>query len=162
MRRILSMGLLGTILGVLGCRQPTPDGQWTVAAGSDNGFPMIVRSRASVPSGVVPREYPHLMAITWKYAPETSGMPPKAENQRMEELEALIESGIEASRTAIMTVAVTCNGVREWQLYAKDETAFMEALNKTLAGRPVYPIEIVHQVDPEWAAWKKFTTAMQK
>ena len=102
------------------------------------------------------------MAITWKYAPETNGMPSKAENQRLVEFENLIESGIEKPRTAIMTVAVTCNGVREWQLYAKDETAFMEALNRTLAGHPVYPIEIAHQIDPEWSAWKKFINAMEK
>jgi len=156
------MGILGTLLGMIGCRQSTRDDQWTVATGTDNGFPMIVRSRNAIPIGVVAAEYSHLMAITWKYAPETNGMPSKAENQRLEELENLIEGGIEKSRAAIMTVAVTCNGIREWQLYAKDEIVFMEALNKILAGHPVYPIEIAHQIDPEWSAWKKFMKAMDK
>ena len=162
MRRLLFCVFVGAIFGVFGCKQQKPDDEWTVAAGSDNGFPLIVRMRTAIPAGIDTVQYSHLMAITWKYTPETNGMPSKAESARMDEFEHVIGVGIEAAREAVMATAVTCNGIREWHLYAKDETAFMKALNTSLIGHPSYPIEIAHRIDPQWTAWRNFAQSMKR
>ena len=149
------MALLSGLLGLLGCGKPEPKDQWSVATGSDAGFPMIVRFRNQIPSGVHPADYPHLMAVSWEYQPQTNGMPSSEVTQRMEELEDLLDKGLEANREAFMTVAVTCKGRREWQWYARDDNEFMTLFNSALAGKPPFPVQISHQHDKEWAAYRR-------
>ncbi len=128
------MSLLSGILGLFGCTRSTPNDQWTVATGEDNGKPMIVRYRSNPPSGVNIKEYPHLIAISWKYEPTNdSGMPSKQDNDRMVLLEELLDS-MESQRTAFMTVIVTSNGVKEWQWYSRNQEETMESLNSVLSG----------------------------
>ncbi len=150
------MSLFASILALLGCSKGSVEDQWTVATGDDNGKPMIVRFRSNVPSGVDIKQYPHLLAITWKYEPSNDGgMPSKPDNERMVLLEQLLDS-LEVKCTAFMTVVVTCNGVKEWQWYSRDHEETMRDLNSALSGQKPFPIEISQQEDPGWSAYFTF------
>ncbi|MBT0964219.1 DUF695 domain-containing protein [Denitromonas iodatirespirans] len=150
------MSLLTSILGLFGCGKPIAEDQWTVATGDDNGKPMIVRFRSDIPRGVDIKQYPHLMAIAWKYEPANEGgMPSNADNNRMVLLEELLDS-LETKRIAFLTVAVTCNGVKEWQWYSRDQEETMKVLNSALSGQSPFPIEISQQEDSAWSAYFRF------
>jgi Family of unknown function (DUF695) len=150
------MSILSSILGLLGCGRSTPEDQWTVATGEDNGKPMIVRYRSDTPRDVEITKYPHLLAISWKYEPASdNGMPSKEDNDRMVLFEELLDA-VESHRTAYLTVSVTCNGVKEWQWYSRNLKETMAAINKALSGRPPFPINISQQEDPEWSAYFGF------
>ena len=156
MRKLLAMAILSSLLRLFGCGKPESKERRSVATGSDNGFPMIVRFRNKIPEGVQPSDYPHLMAIAWSYEPQTNGMPSREITHQMEEFENLLDKGLESRREAFMTVAVTCNGRREWQWYARDQDHFIRLLNSALAGRSPFPVQISHQDDKEWAAYQRF------
>ena len=155
------MSLLSVLLSLFGCSAPTPDDEWAVATGEDNGKSMIVRFRSSVPSGVATEEYPHLIAISWKYTPANEGgMPSKADNDRMVLLEDLLQV-LEEKRVAFLTVSVTCNGVKEWQWYSRDHAETLKELNAALSGHPPFPIEIIQQHDPQWSAYSNIKESVQ-
>ncbi len=150
------MSILASILGLFGCSKTKAEDKWTVATGDDNGKPMIVRFRADTPTGVDTKSYPHLLAISWKYKPENEGgMPSETDNKRMILFEELLDS-LEDKRTAYMTVAVTCNGVKEWQWYSRDTDETINLLNSALSGQAQFPIEISLDEDPSWSAYLKF------
>ncbi len=41
-------------------------------------------------------------------------------------------------------------GIREWCYYAKSYDQFMEDINRMLAGKPRFPIQILHNRDAIW------------
>lgn len=151
------MSLLASIFTLFGCNKATFEDQWTLATGHDNnGKPMIVRFRSNVPAGVDIKQYPHLLVVSWKYEPwSEEGMPSESDNERMVLFEQLLDS-LEAKRTAFMTVAVTCNGVKEWQWQSRDHEETMKSLNSALSGQNPFPIEISQQEDPGWSTYFGF------
>lgn len=132
--------------------------KWAVATAEDGGRPLIIRYRATIPKGVLPSAYPNMIAITWNFESK-SGMPSPAEKEQMNVLEDSISNVVEPRKQAFLTVVVTGNGVCEWQFYAKDQQEFMMLMNEALAGKPVFPIQISLQKDPEWAAYHQFKGA---
>ncbi len=133
------------------------DNRWSIATGEDDGRPLIFRIRNQAPAFVKQPDFPHLLAICWPFdADVNNGMPTLENAERMAELENLLEEGLEASCEAFLTVAVTGNGVREWQWYARDRNAVMEHINKTLGELDPFPIEISFQNDPAWQGYNGF------
>ena len=144
--------LLGRLLGALS--GSAADG-WSVARSQDpdNGRLLILRFRSSRPPELA--SCPNLVAIVWPYE-SADGMPTRAERTRMNELEDLLEAAIESSKRGILTAVVTGNGVREWQYYAQDADVFLKSVNQALAGRPVFPVQISAEDDPEATAFARF------
>jgi len=133
------------------------DSGWSVATGADNGMPLIFRIRNSAPPYATKADFPHLLAICWKYdATCNNGMPLPEEVKRMTELEDLLESGIEKVEQAFLTAIVTGNGVREWQWYARDPKKLMELVNQTLGELEPFPVQFSFQHDPEWEGYNGF------
>jgi hypothetical protein len=133
------------------------DSGWSVATGEDNGKPLIFRIRNQPPTFVIPSEFPHLLAISWSFdAGENNGMPSPQDVGRMAELEDLLEEGLELPGEAFLTVAVTGNGVREWQWYARNPSAIMELINKRIGHLDPFPIQISFQDDPAWQGYNGF------
>ncbi|MBN1489992.1 MAG: DUF695 domain-containing protein [Phycisphaerae bacterium] len=113
------------------------DDRWTVGTGADDGKLLIVRARQDVPAGIATERYRHLMIIGWKYAVDDErGMPSTAEADRMATLEDALDRSLERGRSAFMTAVVTCNGIREWQWYARDPNEAEQFLNKGLSRYP--------------------------
>jgi len=133
------------------------DSGWSIATGEDNGKPLIFRIRDQPPRFAKQAAFPHLLAISWAFDPAAAnGMPVPEDAERMAELEDLLEGGLEASQEAFLTVAVTGNGVREWQWYAGNPDTVMELVNETLGHLDPFPIQISFQDDPEWQGYNGF------
>ena len=148
------MSILSAILGLFGCSKEAGRDEWSIATGTENGFPLIVRFRSTVPQGVQPEKYPELVTISWKYNPRANGMPESEDNAKLEELEDLLDKCVESKRQGFMMMAVTCNGTREWQWYSRDQNEFKELLNAAVLGKPPFPIQISCAQDKDWAAYR--------
>jgi len=130
---------------------------WTVATGEDNGKPLIIRIRKQPPTFAIRSDFPHLLAISWPFdADNRNGMPSAQDVGRMAELEDLLVGGLESPGEAFVTAAVTGNGIREWQWYARNPRTIMELINKTLGHLDPFPIKISFQDDPAWQGYNGF------
>lgn len=137
------------------------DSPWSIATGEDNGKPLIFRIRNRPPPFADQSAFPHLLAITWSFDVDVNnGMPLPQEAGRMAELEDLLEKGLEFPGEAFLSVAVTGNGVREWQWYARNPDAVMKLINKTLGHLEPFPIQIRFQADPAWQGYNGFLEIM--
>jgi hypothetical protein len=150
------MSLIASILGLFGCSKNNSKDSWTVATGEDNGKPMIVRLRSNIPDGVDIKNYPHLLGISWEYEPaRENGMPSETDHERMVLLEKLLDA-LEIQKTAYMTVAVTCNGVKEWHWYSKNTDETIQLMNTALSEQAKFPIKILIEEDPAWSVYLRF------
>ena len=135
--------------------------QWCVAHLEEDGKPVILRSRSVMPVAPDPKDYPWLAVITWTYDGKDSGMPSTEENERMCELEDMLEAKIERKRICIQTASRTGNGRREWNYYARSEETFMTALNGALGHLPPFPIEIAFYDEPDWQSFQDILASHQ-
>jgi hypothetical protein len=155
MNKLAAMSVLSAILVLFGCDKREAGGDvWCIATGTENGFPLIVRFRNTVPQGVRPEDYPELITVGWNYNPRANGMPEAEDNSRLEELENLLDKCIESKRQGFMMMAETSNGRRQWQWYSRDQNEFNKLLSAAVLGKPPIPIEISYSVDREWAAYR--------
>jgi hypothetical protein len=130
------------------------DSRWCIATAEDGANTVVFRIRIEPPAFAKQAEFPHLLVISWPFdAAENNGMPSPLDAERMSELEDLLDAGLESPRAAFLTAAVTGNGVREWQWYARNRDTVMELINKTLGELGPFPIEISLQDDPEWQGY---------
>jgi len=133
------------------------DSRWSVATGEDSGRPLIFRIRNEPPPFSNQAEFPYLLAISWSFDVEANnGMPMPQDVRRMTELEDLLEKGLELPGEAFLSVAVTGNGVREWQWYARNRDTVMKLINKTLGHLEPFPIQFSFQDDPVWQGYNGF------
>jgi hypothetical protein len=123
---------------------------WSVAEGTRDGHPVIVRFVNDFPNEQTRHNYRWLTVISWKYSPDQRGMPEPSDTARMKVLEDIIESSLEAHGTCMQVISRTGNGMREWSYYIRDRDEFIDALNTALAKQPKFPIEINFFEDSAW------------
>ncbi len=134
------------------------DDTWGVATADDDGKPLIFRIRNRPPSFARKEEFPHLLAVCWRYdAANEQGMPSEGDAAHMGQLEDLLRPAFEGSRLAFLTVVVTGNGVREWQWYTRSPDDVMRLVNETLGELEPFPIEFCFQDDPDWVGYSRFS-----
>jgi hypothetical protein len=135
----------------------SPEERWTVAQGEDDGLPLIFRIRNKKPHGIELNTYPHLIAISWLY-PSTNEfrMPSSEISTLMMQFEELLETVLEKSQSAFLTVIVTGNERREWQWYSRSPEETMGFVNQVLMEREPFPVEFSMQKDPQWEAYQHF------
>ncbi len=156
MKRLIVILLVGVGIHM----QAKCEDRWAVATGDDNGKPVIYRYIVKPPKGIKTREYPNLIAISWSYhGSEQNGMPDPKTNERMVLLEKLLETKLEGSRNACLTVIATGNGHKEWQWYSRNVQETLRLLNEALSGREVFPIQISDQDDQQWSAYYSIVNA---
>lgn len=133
------------------------DDNWTVAQGEDNGMPILLRIRNPAPSYASKRKFVQMLAISWPYeSPGDHGMPNEEVLESMTQLEELLVPAFEDAKQGFLSVVVTGNGVREWQLYTTDVESAGLLINETLADYDPFPIQISVEEDPEWEAYEQF------
>jgi hypothetical protein len=134
-----------------------PEERWTVAQSEDDGLPLIFRIRNKRPHGIESNTYPHLIAISWLYqSPNEFGMPSPDISTLMMQFEELIESALENSQSAFLTVIVTGNSRREWQWYSRSPEETMGLVNQVLIDCEPFPVEFSMQEDSQWEAYRYF------
>jgi Family of unknown function (DUF695) len=122
-----------------------------MATGEDNGMPLIFRIRNNRPPFSSQGSFPHLLAVCWQYdLKANNGMPLPEPLRRMNQLEELLETGLEKAEEAFLSVIVTGN----W--YSRDSRKVMELVNKTLGELEPFPVQFSFQDDPEWHGYNSF------
>lgn len=130
------------------------------ATGEENGKPLIFRSIKSVPVGSKESDYPYLINVYWPYTADNEGGMPNADsNDAQIEFEDALER-LDKSGISHLMLVVTGNGRKEWFWYVKDIDNWINQLNVSLAGKPVYPIQIETSHQPDWSQYHKFISGV--
>ena len=149
--------LLTLILVAFSVFALSDDSSWSMAEGWDEGKPVIIRFRESVPSGVKKFDYPHLVVIRMEYEPfDSIGMPTPETYQTLVDVEEAFSLAIEENMNAYMMVSFLGNGVREWQVYTKDKAVLQATFNRALEDIESLPIGLFSELDPAWSAYYRF------
>jgi hypothetical protein len=135
---------------------------WFTAEGQEDSKPLVFRARQNVPAGIETKQYPFLISIFWRYKPANEGGMPDAEtNDGQIALEDALES-LDSKEYSFLMLVVTGNGRKEWHWYVEDVEKWMNKLNESLKGHPVYPIEIENSQEPDWSLYKGFLSGVKR
>lgn len=97
------------------------------------------------------------VSLSWNYE---GAFPDEETKLKMDALEDALDS--QFSGDICLALVMTVGGLREWCFYAKNYENFMEQLNQGLAGKPRFPISIVHSPDPDWEYWHSFVDKIEQ
>jgi hypothetical protein len=136
----------------------TPNLGWFVAASNKNGKFVVVKVRKEIPADAKPAQYPNLIEMHWKYAPDTQGMPAEVVILQMAKLDAAIDP-IQGDHVGYLMMTITGNGERTWIWYVNDPKAFGAELNRLIPGHP-FPITL--NADASEPDWKTYRDAREK
>ena len=136
---------------------------WATAVSrkNDSDRVIIFRYAQSFREGFQRSDFPARLIIVWKYQ-SASGMPTPQERESMDRMEDLLEPLVEDSGASVLTLVSTGENLREWTFYAKSEQAFFAALNKALAGKPRFPVEIHAARDSAWTTYEQFRSGVRE
>jgi hypothetical protein len=129
--------------------------QWATAVSKNesDGTAVIFRFAKDFAKGFKRSSQSQRVVIQWSYMGE-EGMPDNIEVKFMSMLEDSLSPFMAPDGFATLAVVSTGNNLREWIYYAKSETEFMERMNKALAGKPRFPIQVVAVADPKWTSYE--------
>lgn len=99
--------------------------------------------------------------ITWRYTSD-SGMPSKADSERMNLLEDLLQPVTEGAGLAGLVLVSTGENLREWIYYAQSEESFFRALNSALAAQARFPVQIHAAKDSSWSTYERFRAGVRE
>lgn len=132
------------------------DNDWVLAESEHEGRTYIYRFRQSIPHGIEPTDFPHVVTIQWPYdGSEYNGMPKPEVQQPMMRFEEAVSS-IEGPRIGFVLIVVTGDNRKEWTWHVRDTDTFMSELNCVLASHETYPIEIYYGRDDNWDEFRNF------
>ncbi|WP_422995483.1 DUF695 domain-containing protein [Undibacterium sp. Di24W] len=158
MKSKLLLLLIGCFLGTAALAQ-----EWSTATSSNksNGRVIIFRYVSKFASGFDRNSQPNRIIIAWKYQSE-KGMPSMAERQQMDAMEDALQPILEKDSLATLALVSTGENLREWTYYVKSEKEFFSRLNKALAKKAAFPIDIHTAADPTWSVYEKFRTGVRE
>lgn len=124
------------------------EGRWTIAAGEEDGHPLLFRIRQGLPDGVLKMQYPKLISVYWPYEGDLQDEDNDVNDQHtaFEETVAPLDS----RDLSFLMLVITGGGRKEWHYYTQDESKWVDSLNELLVDSPDYPLEIEVAPDPEW------------
>lgn len=128
---------------------------WNVANGTNPDKPSVLRYRPTLQGRMGNPAYGRRLTIIWTFDSDNeSGMPNVFQNTELGYFEDTLVDVLDATGLAILAFVFTCSGQREWHFYVSDVNAVGQAINVALAGRPVLPIELTVEDDPEWSEYR--------
>ncbi len=127
------------------------DEGWTMfVVEVEGGEKRIYRIRLAPPAGVEPSAHSNCVIVEWKFG---DALPDKRLSDAHKAFEAHMDPLGYDNRNSVLMHVYTKPGMKEWCYYARDYPAFMREVNTALAGKPRFPIEILHDTDPDWKYW---------
>jgi len=129
--------------------------QWATAVSKNerDGATLVYRFAKEFAKGFRRSSQPKRVVIQWKYTGE-KGKPSNSEIELMNQLEDALTPVVSTDGFATLAVVSTGNNLREWIYYTKSETEFLGRMNKALADKPRFPIQVVAAVDPKWSSYE--------
>lgn len=126
------------------------DEWWTSPTESDNGKLIIVTGRRDMENVIATKKYNDRIEITWKYLPESNGMPNYETSSLMEKITDALNTEFNRDPIAIMTGIYTGDGQRDWIFYCMNLNIFQKKFNTILEPFETIPITIYVENDPDW------------
>lgn len=121
-----------------------------IVAQAEGGEKVIYRIRLERPAGVVLSEYENCVIIEWTFQ---NALPDKVLSEVHRIFEGHMDPLAHNNPNSLLMHVYTRPGMKEWCYYTRDYPAFMTELNTVLAGKPRFPIDILHDKDPSWKYW---------
>lgn len=126
--------------------------EWTLAEGSIDDRPSMVRFRPGLASVLGIAELPRRLVVVWDFGDDgASGMPDAEIAEDLELFESALLDALDPGRTAVLAFVFTHLGTREWHYYFDDLDAVSDKINDALADQPDLPIEMSAYDDPAWS-----------
>lgn len=126
------------------------DEWWTSPTESDNGKLIIVTGRRDMENVIATKKYNDRIEITWKYLPESNGMPDYETSSLMEKITDALNTEFNRDPIAIMTGIYTGDGQRDWIFYCMNLNIFQKKFNTILEPFETIPITIYVEKDLDW------------
>jgi hypothetical protein len=135
------------------------DGTWFAAQGGTPGQPTMIRARKDLLAHLPASDLSTRIVLSWSCrAPLPSGLP---SNDDYEELGSFEETLVRfVDEGAVLAFVFTRGGIVEYSFYTSDSGWFMERLNEALADKPVVPIDVAAEDDPDWAEYRSLMRAV--
>lgn len=121
----------------------------------NNDHMIIVSGRTEIEPFIQSGKFKERVEITWKYEPDSKGMPNEKTSELMEEAQTALKRAMEKDKLAIFTGIYTGDGERTWVFYTRNIPAFGRMLNEALAPFETLPITIYTEKDPEWNEYRE-------
>ena len=155
--RAVLLGLAGVVMATSSSAQVYAT---AISGNQSNGRVIVFRYIHDFGPGFDRATLPDRVILVWKYQ-SAGGMPAVEERQRMDALEDAVDPVVSRDRFATLVLVSTGENLREWIFYTRSQDEFLKRLNRALAGRPAFPIEIHTAADPQWTTFEKFKVRVQ-
>lgn len=130
------------------------EGNWYLAEGEIDGLPAFVRFRDNVESFILSGNYRNFLRIVWEFEADEHGLPSDDETERLESFEDNLCEALEADDHAVLSFAMTNDGLRQWVFYTQDVKESVRLFNEMPQEEERFPIELTTQEDPNWEEYK--------
>ncbi|HEX4085791.1 MAG TPA: DUF695 domain-containing protein [Chthoniobacteraceae bacterium] len=140
----------------------TNEAGWSIAEGTHEGKPVIIRFRDLNQS--FPRsKYPQRLNIFWTFAaPTTQGLPSSEDSSQAKSFEDRLINSVEGDGHSILSTVLTGKGQREFVFHTPEVKEFLRRLTEMPQEQKRYPIEVGHTEDPDWDYVNRVLRDMQK
>lgn len=127
---------------------------FTALAESENGDIIFVSGRDDISEFINSGKMKERAEVTWKYTPDSKGMPDDTTAKLMEEVQEKLKKSMEKDKLSILTGVYTGNGERVMVFITRNVPAFGDRLNEALAEFELLPISIYTEKDPDNEEYK--------
>ena len=125
------------------------DDWFTSLAEDENGNMMFVNGRDNIMDFIKSGKFKERVEITWKYDPDSKGLPNTELGKLMEDVQIAIQKAMEKDKLSIMTGIYVGNGEKVLVFITRNIPAFGERLNLALKDFELLPITIYSEKDPQ-------------
>ena len=148
-------------MGLLSRKKPPlpdsfPPGPWAVVQGSNQGKLLLARVHKGLGILVGSAAYPFRVGVATRVrATAANGMPTPEENTTLQEVEDRLRLALEAEREAILVVALTTSGVKEWVLYTSGPEATKRRVGAFGPTVQTHQLQMVIGEDKNWDVYRQ-------
>lgn len=130
------------------------DKWFTALSENEKGDLITIYGREELEEFVTSGKFKERVEVTWKYTPDTKGLPSDNEAELMENVEIALRKVMEKDKLAILSSVYTGGGERIWVFYTRTSRVFGEKLNDALKDFELLPISLYVEIDPKWEEYK--------
>ncbi len=135
-----------------------PTGPWSIVHGAQDGQVLVARVHMGYQKFADRAAYPVRVGVATKVVKlAENGMPTAEENAVLLELEKRIQKVVEADREAILVVALTSGGVKEWVFYTSNPESTKQRMLALAPSVTSHKLQMVLAPDEDWAVYRDFS-----
>jgi hypothetical protein len=132
--------------------------KWSVLKGERRGKPMFARRNDTAAALAGHPEYRYRVGVAVPLkAPNEHGFPTKDEMEVLNRIENSLTAGLEVGQQAILVLAITTGGMREFVFYTRDPAGARTVIESLQAATTSHEIQSYIAEDPKWQGFKHFT-----